>query len=73
MAELSTQPVMTCRWCGRPFKVAALRTIGADPEGTRLMNLLRGIANDPLCPACRNRQAYYAQAGRLADFEASRP
>ena len=74
MAQLSTQPIVKCSrdGCGNYVKVARLVSTD-DASGEKLQRMLRAAAETALCPFHRRQRDYYAQMGRIDDWEAGRP
>jgi hypothetical protein len=73
MSEMKTQPVFLCRRCGTPVVVNHLSTATSDPEGKLLSELMKGLGKIALCPYHQAQRDWYAQQGRMEDWEAGRP
>jgi hypothetical protein len=73
MSQMSTIPVFTCKRCGRPVFVTHLSTSDADPELTRLREMMSNLKKITLCNDCRRAYNWYAMQGRTQDWEAGRP
>ena len=69
MSALSTQPVLKCRRCGASVVVKSLQTTSADPDGTQLQLLLKGLEKVALCDFHKAQKNYYASIGRSDDWE----
>lgn len=64
MSQLSTQPIVRCKHCGKMLKVSFLNTFKNDEDGTLLMELFKGVTKDALCEDCLNRKNYLLSQGR---------
>ena len=73
MSELKTNPVFICKRCGEYYTIAHLSTAFSDVSGEGLHKLAVSLSKMGYCPACMKRRTWYAQQGRLKDFEAGRP
>jgi hypothetical protein len=72
MSEMSTQPVLKCKRCGKVYTFS-LRTTTPDSEGALLHKLMDGVLKDGLCSDCTARKSWYIQQNRLPDWEKGLP
>lgn len=71
MSKLQTQPVVKCSrdGCDNHLIVTNLMTFADDHTGATLAHLLQAVREAALCEFHQKQRAYYAQAGRLEDWE----
>ena len=69
MSVMKTQPVFSCRRCGRPVVVKHLSTAKADTDGVLLNELMINLGKIALCDFHVAQKNYYARIGRSEDWE----
>jgi len=71
MSKMSTTPVYACRVCGKSVVVSNLHVFKDDPENKLLMSMMKSLQEIALCPYHQEMRNWYAQQGRIAEFEAN--
>jgi hypothetical protein len=72
MSEMKNRPVLLCKRCGSAYTFS-LHTTRPDTDGRLLFKIMDGVAKDHLCADCQRKASWYAQQGRMADWEAGAP
>jgi hypothetical protein len=70
---MSTQPVFSCKYCGKGVIVTTLETAFPDPEGEALFEMMANLKKIAICPDCLGKYNWYASQGRTQDFLMGRP
>lgn len=73
MSQLSTQPVVKCRRCGRPLVLTHLSTTVPDESGELLFEMMEMVGRKALCDPCQKQYNYYASIGRSREWELGLP
>jgi len=72
MSIMKTKPILMCKRCGAAYTFS-LMTNEEDVDGEKLHKFMDGVLKDGLCADCHQKAAWYAQQGRIKDWEAGRP
>ena len=73
MSVLKTEPMVRCRYCGRPVVIEHLSTTQPDPDGSKLHALFKSVAAKAMCDDCHMKYIWYAANDRSEDFEKGLP
>lgn len=67
MSQMSNQAVLKCSQCGATVVLTHLETTQPDPDSKLLMELMRSLGKNALCPTCQARLNYNAEKERKGE------
>jgi len=71
MSQMKNMAVLRCSQCGGAVVLTHLSTTESDPDSEILLNLMRNIGKNVMCPACLerlNRSVELERKGIRTDF-----
>jgi hypothetical protein len=58
MSATNTQQMLKCSQCGDYYVLASLQTTFSDPDGAMLIQFMKDLEKNGMCPACVERKNY---------------
>ena len=66
-------PVLYCRRCGQPLEIREVTLLVKEPGGALRRKVRQALMKEPLCEFHQSQRAFYANQGRLEDWEKGLP